>query len=106
MDEAQQALQGVRDLREDAVGVYLQEMIPKRIRERVVTAQFTAEQMAAVDRQTQDILHFHITGFSASKDIDSQMWALARDCYIQGLLDGNQVRPVVDAMRNKDGDIK
>lgn len=73
-------------------------MIPKRIRERVVTAQFTAEQMSAVDKQCQDIVHFHIAGFSATKDIDSQMWALARDCYIQGLLDGNQVRPVVDAM--------
>lgn len=76
-------------------------MIPKRIRERLVTAQFTAEQMDAVDKQARDIVQFHVAGFTAYKDIESQMCALARDCYIQGLLDGNQVRPVVDAMRQE-----
>ena len=73
-------------------------MIPKRIREMVETCQFPPEQVAAAMRQCQPILSFHVAGFTALRSVDEQMQKLALDCYIQGLLDGNQIQPVLQQM--------
>lgn len=56
---------------------------------QLVPMLYTADQIAAVDRQTKDILAFHVADFTAHRSLEEQMLGLARDCYIQGLLDGN-----------------
>lgn len=56
---------------------------------RLIPMLYTADQIDAVDRQTNDILSFHIADFTAHRSLEEQMLGLARDCYIQGLLDGH-----------------
>lgn len=63
----------------------------KRLLNRLVTCNFPAEQAAIAQAQIADIVALHIAKFSATKDIDEQMRACAFDCYVQGLLDGNQL---------------
>lgn len=67
----------------------------RRLLKRLTTCAFPAEQAEAAKAQIADIVAYHVASFSTTKDIDEQMKAVAFDCYVQGLLDGAQVAPLV-----------
>ena len=64
----------------------------KRLLKRLVTCEFPVEQADIAKQQIRDIVDYHLSKFSAWKDIDEQMKSVAFDCYVQGLLDGNQIK--------------
>ena len=72
--------------------------VPRRIMKKLETVKFPADQVEAAKAQFEDIVQYHMGKFSVTQDVDTQMRALALDCYIQGLIDGNQVAPVVQQM--------
>lgn len=67
----------------------------KRLEKRLVTASFPAEQAAIAQAQIADIVAWHVAKFTPTLDVQQQMEKVAFDCYVQGLLDGNQI-PRVD----------
>lgn len=68
----------------------------KRLLRKLVTCQFPEADAAKAREQIADIVAYHIASFSPTKDIDEQMKAVAFDCYVQGLLDGAQVAPLIE----------
>lgn len=73
----------------------------KRLLKRLVTCSFKESDAAVARAQIEDIVALHIASFSATKDIDEQMRAVAFDCYVQGLIDGSQVAPIVTEMKRE-----
>ena len=73
----------------------------KRLLKKLVTCAFPEEQAAHARAQIEDIVAYHIASFSPTRDIDEQMRAVAFDCYVQGLLDGAQVAPLVAEMKKE-----
>lgn len=67
----------------------------KRLLQKLVTCRFPVADAEVARQQIEDIIAFHLASFSPSKDIDQQMRAVSFDCYVQGLLDGAQVAPLV-----------
>lgn len=49
--------------------------------------------VAMLDKQLHDILGYHVESFNSHHRLDLAMKSLARDCYLQGLIDGRQLRP-------------
>lgn len=70
----------------------------KRLLKNLATCSFQAEQAAAAQAQIADIVDYHVATFSVTKDIQEQMRGVAFDCYVQGLLDGAQVAPLVGSI--------
>lgn len=62
-------------------------------RAKLVCMEAEAGWVKAVDEQLHDILGYHAATVDASRPLREQFRALARDCYLQGLLDGAKVRP-------------
>ena len=63
----------------------------KRLQQRLVTVSFPDEQAQVAKAQIQDIVAYHAGIHTPHKSFMDQMEALAFDCYVQGLIDGNQL---------------
>lgn len=70
----------------------------KRLMQRLVVCSFPEEDAKHARAQIEDIVALHISKFSATRDFDEQMRAVAFDCYVQGLLDGFQVAKRMPAL--------
>lgn len=81
----------------------MSKVLTKRLRDKVVTCSFPVEDAAVAKAQIQDIVAYHAANFSPHKSFMDQMDALAFDCYVQGLIDGEQlcIEPLV--CRNEAG---
>lgn len=64
----------------------------QRHRRKLVGVDIPADQAKAVLEQIGDVLGFHIESLNPRAPLADQMKALAFDCYLQGLMDGQQVR--------------
>jgi len=78
----------------------------KRLERRLVACAFPEADAAKAREQIADICAWHIAKFTPTKDIDEQMRAVAFDCYVQGLLDGNQIPKVLDMPKPQSGSPK
>jgi hypothetical protein len=63
----------------------------KQARLRLGTMSLSAEQAKTLDRQIEDAIVLYLHRFNVDKPIRGQMESLARDAYLQGLIDGAQL---------------
>ena len=62
----------------------------------LVRIELPAAHAAVMDDRLRWFLEAHEPFYLRS--LESQIRAYGRDCYLQGLIDGNQVRPMVDLL--------
>lgn len=71
----------------------------KHFRARLAAMPTTPEHVAQMDERTSDILGYHLCSLDVNRPLSDKFRALARDCYLQGLMDGSQLNKRKDIAR-------